>query len=215
MSLECVLFDFDGTLADTEMYNIEYFSLAMECFGVTVTEEDKDALIGNTDPGIIQRILSRSPLKVSMDEWRKVRQSVGNTYEHDERLKPAPGVPEMLSALKGKGLKLAVVSSTATHLVTAALKRLSLYDFFDLVLCGDEFPKRKPDPAPYLLAMERLGVKAEDCIVVEDSPSGIQSGKAAGAYVIAYKGGSYEQDTSKADFEIKDFSELLSKCQIR
>lgn len=209
MRLECVLFDFDGTLADTESYNIEYFSLAMRHFGVTVTEDDRNALVGNTDPGIIERILSRSPSPVSMDEWRRVRQSVGNTYEHDERLRPAPGVPEVLRTLKERGLKLAVVSSTASHLITAALRRLSLYDYFDLVLCGDQCPKRKPDPAPYLMAMERLGVKAGSSAIVEDSPSGIKSGKAAGAFVVAYKGGCYVQDTHLADAEISCFPDLL------
>lgn len=209
MELKAVLFDFDGTLADTEKYNIEYFSLAMSRFGVTVTEEDRKALVGNTDPGIISRILSRAPRTVSMEEWRATRASVGNTYEHDERLKPEPGAPELLSALKERGIKLAVVSSTHSTMITAALKRLSLHSCFSLVLCGDMTEERKPDPGPYLIAMDKLGVKPEESVIVEDSPSGIQSGKAAGAVVIAYKGGCYEQDTSLADYEVSHFSEML------
>ena len=208
MSFECVLFDFDGTLADTEKYNLDYFALSVGAFGITLTDEDRKALLGNTDPRIIEGILSRASRPVSLEEWRKMRGSIGNTYESDERLHPEPGAAECLRELREKGLKLAVVSSTQSRLIKAALKRLSLYSLFDLILCGDDCQIHKPDPYPYLAAMERLGVTPEKSIVVEDSPSGIKSGKAAGALVIAYKGGCYEQDTSLADHEVESFPEL-------
>ena len=79
-----------------------------------------------------------------------------------------------------------------------------------MVICGDMVSRRKPDPEPYREAMGRLGAAPEECIVIEDSPVGIQAGKAAGAAVIGFRGSGIHQDTSQADYQLDTFSDFFS-----
>ena len=80
-----------------------------------------------------------------------------------------------------------------------------MMDMFDVIVCGDMCAAAKPNPEGYKKAMEYLGASPEECVVVEDSKAGILAGKQAGAYVIAYTGGSIENDVREADCQIKSF----------
>ncbi|MCK5862182.1 MAG: HAD-IA family hydrolase, partial [Candidatus Hydrogenedentes bacterium] len=95
------------------------------------------------------------------------------------------GAREAIAAVKATGVKLAVVSSSSRNWVPVHLKRLGLYDFFDVIVCGDEVENVKPDPALYKLALDRLGIKAAHAFAVEDSPKGIAAARAASLYCVA------------------------------
>ena len=106
---------------------------------------------------------------------------------------------------------MAVVSSTSTVGVITALNRMNLLKYFDAVVCSDMLGGRtKPAPDGYRKAAEFLGEKPEDCIVIEDSPFGIQAGKSAGMFVVGLKASEHKQDTSKADIEVSDYIELMN-----
>jgi HAD superfamily hydrolase (TIGR01509 family) len=95
-----------------------------------------------------------------------------------------PGAAELLYAVREAGIPTALVTSTGRRLVEVALKTLGAENF-DVVVCGDEVAKPKPDPEPYRTAAELLGVPISRCVAVEDSPSGTASALAAGAAVLA------------------------------
>jgi HAD superfamily hydrolase (TIGR01509 family) len=104
-----------------------------------------------------------------------------------EQITWRPGAADLLLAVREAGLATALVTTTPRRLadiVLAAIHADLDGDPFDLTLCGDEVPARKPDPAPYRMAMEHLGVQPEECVVVEDSQAGIAAGLAAGAAVL-------------------------------
>jgi len=94
-----------------------------------------------------------------------------------------PGVGDLLTALAGQGVPMALVSSSYRVLVDAVLGHG--VGPFDLTLSGDEVHCGKPDPEPYLTAAARLGVDPRRCVVLEDSPAGVASGEAAGCAVMA------------------------------
>lgn len=201
---KCVLFDFDGVIADTEESNSEYCAKAMLHFGVVMTTEDKKSLVGAHGPSVIQRLLDRAEQPATMDDFLRIRAASGNTYE-DGDLKAEPGVILLIEALRAAGVKTAVVSSTRAKLILAGLNRLHMLPLFDIVLCGDMTEKHKPDPFPYQKAMEMLGVSPEETIVVEDSPIGIHAGVSSGADVIAYTGGTVKQDIHEAPYSASSF----------
>jgi len=95
-----------------------------------------------------------------------------------------PGAVELLRELKQAGIPTALVSASPRLLVDAAL-RGSGVSGFDTIVAGDEVSRTKPFPDPYLAASARLGVPAADCIVLEDSATGVTAGLASGAFVIA------------------------------
>lgn len=202
--LKCVLFDFDGVIADTEVSNFEYYRKAFHYFGVELTDGDIQRLIGTVVPQYEKVLLDRAPRPVTHEELAKKKAEIGNTYENGE-LYPAAGVKELIAELRRRGIRTALVSSTFTKLIVTALNRLGMTDLFDVILCGDMYSAAKPDPEGYLTAMRYLNVRPEECIVVEDSPNGILSGRRSGAYVMAYTGSAVKLNVSQADCEIASF----------
>lgn len=204
MNRKFALFDFDGVIADTENSNAIYLQKALSFWGIKLTEEDKRALIGTKDGEYIKRVLSRGSSPISQEDLRQRRFEVGNTYENG-KLCAEHGIKNLIDYLRAHGIKTALVSSTSAKLIIIALNRLKMMDMFDVIVCGDMCTAAKPNPEGYKKAMEYLGANPKECVVVEDSKVGILAGKQAGAFVIAYTGGSIEHDVREADCQIKSF----------
>ncbi len=100
----------------------------------------------------------------------------------------APGCHRVLSALKKRGHTLGLASSASVSNVDLFLSASGTRSLFGVVLCGDDVFHAKPDPEIYLKAADRLGMKIENCLVVEDSENGIISARRAGAGIIGFEG---------------------------
>ena len=192
-------------IADTEERNADYLASALAHFGVRLTDADRSALVGINDPSLLEALLKRAETPVTLEQLQAERTRHGNYYENGADLHTQPGLREFLSALRAQGIRTGVVSSTRSQLILTALDRLHLVSQFDVVVCGDMVTRRKPDPEPYLRAAQLLGLAPGDCLVIEDSPTGIRAGKAAGCTVLGYTGSSIRQDVSAADFALSDF----------
>ncbi len=208
MPLKCVLFDFDGVLVDTENRNMDYLAAALKLHGVTLTKDDRRNLIGRNDPAFIQEILNRAEENVTMEEFLEDRKRCGNVYENGSDFQLIPGAKSFLKWLRYHGFQIGLVSSTRTQLIITALNRLGIVSFFDCIVCGDMVAEKKPAPDCYNKALSLLSIPAEDAVIIEDSPLGIQAAQAAGISVIGFKGGEICQDTSAADFEATSFEEI-------
>ena len=158
MPIRCVLFDFDGVIADTEERNADYLAAALAHFGVRLTEEDRSALVGINDPSLLEALLKRAETPVTLEQLQAERTRRGNYYENGADLHTQPGLREFLSALRAQSIHTGVVSSTRSQLILTALDRLHLVSQFDVVVCGDMVTRRKPDPEPYLRAAQLLGL---------------------------------------------------------
>jgi len=95
-----------------------------------------------------------------------------------------PGVREGLDYMKSQGYRLGCVTNKASQFTIPLLKDLGLHDEFGVVVCGDTLPVKKPDPQPLLHAAERLGVSAEDSLMLGDSKSDVAAARAAGFQVV-------------------------------
>ncbi|MGO1971688.1 MAG: HAD family hydrolase [Propionibacteriaceae bacterium] len=182
-----VLWDFDGTLADTEPLWIEAEFELMERHGRTDWSlEHAHQLVGNAliDTGrYIVDFLGRDdldPVEVSNVLTDAVVARIGSSDELAWR----PGALDLLGQLRRDGVPCALVSASYRRMLDAVLTRLPAGSF-DVVVAGDEVIRGKPDPEPYLTACTRLGVDPADCVVLEDSTTGADSGNAAGAVVVA------------------------------
>ena len=158
MPIRCVLFDFDGVIADTEERNADYLASALAHFGVRLTEEDRSALVGINDPSLLEALLKRAETPVTLEQLQAERTRHGNYYENGADLHTQPGLREFLSALRAQGIRTGIVSSTRSQLILTALDRLHLVSQFDVVVCGDMVTRRKPDPEPYLRAAQLWGL---------------------------------------------------------
>lgn len=196
--LEAALFDFDGTLCDTEHENLLLVGEILRCMGADVPFEVLQTLSGGEDRVTVPPIMERYGARGTIDDYERMRDGCYRTYcEGDLVLEP--GAVEFLDGLAARGVRLALVSTTEARGILTALNRLGLTSRFDAIVCGDMVGHCKPHPEPYLTALERLGVSPANAVVFEDSPTGIAAGKAAGCHVCAYSGCSVEQDLSAAD----------------
>jgi HAD superfamily hydrolase (TIGR01509 family) len=184
-TLAAALWDFDGTLADTEpLWVAAEYELA-HGLGAEWSEEHAEQLVGNSliDSGsYILNVLGRNDLA---PEW--VVEQLLVRVVHQLTINPVPwrpGALELLTALNRSGVPCALVSASYRVLLDAALRQLPP-DAFAVSVAGDEVSAGKPHPEPYEKACGLLGVDARRCVVFEDSGTGARSGNAAGALVIA------------------------------
>ncbi len=120
-----------------------------------------------------------------------------------------PGVKALLDAGKLNGLKLAVASSSPENWVSGHLTRLELSEYFDAIVTADDVEETKPNPALFLLAAEKLGVRPNEAIVLEDSPNGVNGAKRAQMFVVAVPNSvTAGADLSAADLLLSSLDEI-------
>lgn len=174
----------DGTLVDSEkVWEIALRELA-ERAGGHLSSAARQEMIGSSMAASM-RILREDLGQPDRPEEPDVAWLNARVLElFGKGLVWRPGALELLLAVRAAGLPTALVTATGRELVEVALDTLGRANF-DVVVSGDEVSVPKPDPEPYRLAASLLGVPIEDCVAVEDSPTGVASAVASGAAVLA------------------------------
>ncbi|MCH3967126.1 MAG: HAD family phosphatase [Atopobiaceae bacterium] len=202
--IECVLFDFDGVICDTEVLGARRNMATLRRLGLDPTTEQVEALAGTAGEDSIPALLESLGSDLTYERYLE-EDADGVDIYRDLELAPIPGVVRLVRSLRRSNIPVGLVSTTKASDILFALDRLHMADLFDSVVCGDMVDACKPDPACYLASMDNLGAMGSATVVFEDSPSGIAAANAAGAYVIGVKAGSVVQDTSAADESIDTF----------
>ncbi|MEX5720406.1 HAD family hydrolase [Geodermatophilus maliterrae] len=188
--LAAVLFDMDGTLVETEQHwGTALFALARR-LGGELSDTAREATVGTTMRDSMEVLYADLGLDRGEEELQAdagwVMDTVAELLAADVPWRP--GARELIAELRAAAVPTALVTTTPRRLAALVLAQLerAFPDVppFDLTVCGDEVPARKPDPAPYLQAAAALGVDPADCVVVEDSAAGVTAGLAAGAAVL-------------------------------
>ena len=180
---DAILFDFDGVLLDSEPLHCACWAEVLAPLGVNLTwDEYGNRYVGMDDREMLRIIVAEADRPL---DWNTLwAQYPAKKELFRLRMRQpvfAPGLPELLECLH-KQYKLAVVSSSARIEIEPPLEGCNLRRYFGAVVGGDDVEQHKPAPGPSLLAAQRLGVLAP--LVVEDSPHGIASGRAAGFAVL-------------------------------
>ncbi|MEC5320195.1 6-phosphogluconate phosphatase [Brenneria populi subsp. brevivirga] len=182
--IECVLFDCDGTLVDSEVLCCQAYVNVFIPYGVKLSlEEVIKNYKGMKLHEIITRISQKYGVTVSMEEAiSHYRQEIKRLF--DDSLQPIKGARELLSLIK---TPIAVVSNGPVSKMQHSLGLTDMLEFFgDRLYSGYDLQKWKPDPAVIFYAAEQMRVPVAHCILVEDSTSGVQAGIAAGIPVFYY-----------------------------
>nr|BFE64656.1 HAD family phosphatase [Dactylosporangium thailandense] len=180
---EAVLFDLDGTLIDSEPIWASANTALVRSRRAEVTDELLRGLSGLDATVAMRRIHGHygwTGLDVHADV-AFVQRMVHESYARGVHW--LPGARALLASVRAAGLRVALVTSTYRELVRYVLREAGP-GTFDAVVCGDDGHRPKPDPAPYLAAMDALGVAAADCVAVEDSAVGVASAHVAGCAVL-------------------------------
>ncbi len=178
--IKAVLFDMDGLMFDTERLYMETWYPSAKKFGYEVHEPLLISLLGKTAELGKQICEEHFGIGFPFYEIRKERLALSNAIIKENGIKLKPGLIELLDYLDSKGIKKAVATSSEKFTADFYLEVSGLTDRFDAVISGDNVTKSKPDPEIFLIAAQKVGVAPKDCMVLEDSFSGIEA---------AYKGG--------------------------
>ena len=176
--IKALLFDLDGTLAETNSVHFSTWVETLKPLGIEVTWSIyRDKISGRTTPEVSEDLLP----DLAPEEARKVGESKEASFrERTGELKPLPGLLEFVEEARGRGMSVALVTNAPKENVFAMLDALGLEDAFEPTVVAEDVGVGKPDPAPYNAALEALGVRADEAVAFEDSPSGIASSVAAG-----------------------------------
>jgi HAD superfamily hydrolase (TIGR01509 family) len=180
---QAILFDMDGTIADSEPLWFAGEAELMAQFDFDWKHENQSKVLG----GPIERVgkyMSELANGANTPEFfsKSLIAIVSSSFE--EKLALLPGAREILQGAKALGIPIALVSASPRPLVEACDRFLG-GNFFDALISCDDVTTTKPDPECYLKAAEVLGVSITNCLVLEDSQPGVTSGKMSGAKVIA------------------------------
>ncbi len=177
-----LLFDLDGTLAETDSLHLPTWVEALAPYGVEVDEEFyKERISGRSTPEIVRDLLP----DLTEEEGTAIGDAKEASFrERATELEPLPGLLDLVQEGKNLGLRIALVTNAPKENVGAMLPALELQHFFETVVIADEAGAVKPDPAPYTAALQKTGVDAEEALAFEDSVSGIASSVAAGVSTV-------------------------------
>jgi beta-phosphoglucomutase len=176
--VQAVAFDFNGTLSDDEPVLARVYSELFAELGHPLTpDEYYEHLAGHTDEEMFVRWLGESSEELIRERVRRYNTLVSDGSTVDEDVRDAV-------RWAAARMPVAVVSAALRDEIEPVLNASGLRDLFALVLSQDDVTRGKPDPQPYLLAAERLGLSPDELLVFEDTDVGVASAKAAGAQVV-------------------------------
>jgi HAD superfamily hydrolase (TIGR01509 family) len=178
--LKALIFDMDGTLVHSDPVHLEAFAAVLKDEGVAIDDEIyRSKIIGRTNEAIFASLLPHLPV----DRHEAYADEKEATFRRmATQLKPLEGLLDLLDWAEGSGIKIALVTNAPRLNADHMLEVLGLAGRFKVEITIEEVERGKPDPLPYLTAIERLGISAGEAIAFEDSPSGMRAAKAAGLF---------------------------------
>jgi pyrophosphatase PpaX len=193
-----VLFDLDGTLADTVELILLSFRHTMEThLGEVPSEARFLETIGTPLPVQLRDFARDEDERLAMLETYVAYQSA----RHDVMVQAFPGAVEVMMELRARGSRVGVVTSKGSRIARRTLDVCGLADSFDYLVCGDEVKRGKPDPEPVLRALDALGLGAasNDVVFVGDSPHDLRAGRLAGTRTAAVGWGPIDRCVLEAE----------------
>ena len=183
----CALFDLDGVIVDTANYHFLAWRKIASNFGFELSKENNEKLKGVSRTKCLNIILELSNFDLnenSLNYYLKKKNEIYLDYIKNINSKNIlPGISKALNYLKEKNIKIGIGSASKN--ARFILEKLKLVPFFDVIIDGNQIVNSKPDPEVFLKGSKALGVLPENCVVFEDSDSGIQAAKAAKMTAIA------------------------------
>lgn len=211
MRYRAILFDMDGTLIDSERLMTKVGIMALHDFGVEAKPEDFEEFVGRGEDLYIGGVARKHGVQYD-PAMKKCAYDYYGQLVGTEAAVP-PEALDVLNELKRRGLKMAVCSSADREKVVYNVRAIGVSeDFFGAFVTGSEIEHLKPAPDIYLKGAELLGAAPEECLVVEDAPSGILAAHAAGMRAVGITASFPEQTLAaqaKPEYIIHNLNQLL------
>lgn len=212
MNIKLIIFDFDGTIADTQKTIVLAKQETMKIMGLEVADEETCAsTIGLSSKVSFEKLypqLSEATIDLCVTTYRRI-------FDEKKKTVPPvvfPGVIETLETIREKGIKMTIATSRNNASLYEFLEQMKIRVFFSFILGGEDTVLLKPNPDPVLKTLDELSFTAEQTLVIGDMPFDIIMGKKAGAHTCGVTYGNATQSKlleAGADFVIDQMPDLL------
>ena len=179
-TMKAILWDLDGTLADTEALHYRSWRAALARYDIEYSYEQFLQGFGRPNGAILPGLLGSRATPELVEQVSTEKEADFRRILREDGVQMLPGVDAWLTDFRRRGLRQAIASSGAMINIVATLEALEVGDHFDSVISGARLPKGKPDPAIFRLAAASLGAAPEQCLVIEDSLAGVEAARRAG-----------------------------------
>jgi len=179
-----VLWDMDGVIVDSGFYHMRSWQETFHETGITFTEENFKHVFGMRNDEIIRNMLGNNFTQEKFETIAKAKEIAFRRLIKGN-VKELPGAITLLEAINKAGFVQALVSSTPMENIDLITNELGIKHYFKEIISGYDVTEGKPSPQGYLLAAQRLGVKPENCVVIEDAVAGVKAAKNGGMRCIA------------------------------
>ena len=204
-----VIFDMDGVIIDSEPIHFKVEKAILSNFNEPFTMQDHARFVGGTPRNLYKTICEERGINQSFEVLALL--DAADYMEELKRghLEAIEGIPELIKGLKKSNVPMVLASSANHNNIEIVLDRLELKEYFEGRVSGQDVERTKPDPEIFIKAADILGLKPENCLVIEDANHGVEAAKAAGMYCVAYRNlNSGNQNLSMADLIIDNIADL-------
>ena len=206
-NVNTVIFDMDGVIVDGMPYHIKSWKEALSTIGMSASDLDIYLMEGMTGRETMEKFINKSNISISDETADKVIKLKHKIFNEIFTVTLMKGIENFLLELKDRQYKLALVTGTRLEVVKKVLQ-MGLENVFKVIVTGEMVNKGKPNPEPYMKALDELNARKEDCIVIENAPAGITSAKGAGLTCFAVQTSLSEEYLQDADKIFQDIDEV-------
>ncbi len=178
--MKAFIFDMDGLLVDSETLSAKSWKISAEKHGLPDMEKLFPNLMGSNTTTRMSLLKEAYGDEIDFFVFEEEVKSRVRAWEKEAPIPLLPGVQELLTYLKEEGYMIALASSSRKETILNRMNYHGLDRFFSYIISGEDIKISKPNPEIFILCAARLGVPAEECIVLEDSPNGVRAAHAAG-----------------------------------
>ncbi|MBP9855066.1 MAG: HAD family phosphatase [Candidatus Omnitrophica bacterium] len=209
--VKAVIFDMDGVITNTMPDHYRAWQKVLRLNNIHVTYHDIYSREGQPGEEALREIYQKYKIPYKKEEGMKILSAKEDYFKLNVKQRFISGARTLLKKLHKNDLKLALVTGTARREMERILPK-SLYDLFSVIVTGNDIKFGKPHPEPFNKAVEYLGIKKQEAVVIENAPYGIQSAKAAGLKCFALETSLPREYLSQADAifdSIKDLNDNI------
>lgn len=207
--LKAVIFDMDGVIIDSEPLHFKVDKKLLSKCGLEVDNEFLSQYVGVSNPEMLLDIKDKYDIKYSLEELLSEKLKLVIEALDEDDLDAICGIRQLIDDLKAHGIVLAIASSSPIEFIEAVIEKTNLQHHFNVVISGEWVKKGKPAPDIFLKAARRLGVKPEECVVIEDAEMGVEAAVSAGMKCVGYVNpNSGSQNLSKACVIMDDMQKI-------
>ena len=179
-----VISDMDGVILDSEKLYVRFWCEAANFYGFPLNREHALSIRSMARPFAIEKLQGYFGAEFDYDSVREKRIELMDAYVSQHGIEAKKGAQKLLGFLKENGYKVALATATPAQRAEEYLRRVDLLKYFDYVASARMVKNGKPKPDIYLFAAEKLGLKPEECLALEDSVNGVRSAAAAGCKTV-------------------------------